>query len=404
MLAHFAWGAAVAALQAAMPLCASGQWQQVVTGTSLSIRDASFASPDQGFCVAGDPYWTTQTGEAVIMRTTDGGGSWTVILSDSVAFSAVVAANDTVCAFGRGAYYLMFRSFDQGGTWQKDTVEFEVAFRERPVAHAGAIYFIDGLDDKLKRLNPGNGQIDVLTQYTSLFTWSSERLYVLDLGSDSIRWSLNSGATWQAIGFDTSNAINTNSMLLADMFVSGDTIIVKGAYPGAVVYTLDHGGIWNWHYTNDALTTITSGNRLYQALDSIYVSNDRGVTSIGQVPVSGTMRGILFMDASTGFVWGDSGTMYKTTTGGFPLGVGQPMVRDELGITVRPNPAMHQINLVVPIALRVDSIELMDTAAKRLREYPPNQRSLDVQGFAPGQYVLKLTTDRGVQSIKLNLQ
>lgn len=87
------------------------------------------------------------------------------------------------------------------------------------------------------------------------------------------------------------------------------------------------------------------------------------------------------------------------------LGVGLGELADaQNSITIYPNPTKGVINLTLDNNLRISEIILYDITGRIAKIYNAAQRKLDIKDFASGQYFLKLKTEKGVITKRVQLE
>ena len=390
---------------------AAAQWEQVASETNSSLKDIFFTNDVVGFCVGGgDMYGFPNQEQAVILRTLDGGDTWTTVFQDSlVAVHCVSAKGDTVVCFGRSMAVtgLLWTSYDHGTSWMLDTLAWLGGNAYNPEFYGSELLFLTGQD--LLRLDLATHLAETLfvANNASLFTIDGLKLFLMSMDK-ALHTSINGGLNWLSIPSILSDSIGSWTLSdIDEIFANGDEIAINLTYIDGVASTTNLGQNWSWYETSFGHATFASLDTIYGYGNGaeIHVSTDRGQNIALQQTLNSTIRKTFFLHGTqNGWVCGDNGMIYRTANGGFPTGVGQAIVREDLGIAVRPNPSQDQLVLSVPLQLQVESIELLDSAMKRVRTFPESSRTLDTQGVALGNYVLKVTTDRGVQSIKIILQ
>ncbi|WP_432411580.1 T9SS type A sorting domain-containing protein [Rasiella sp. SM2506] len=84
------------------------------------------------------------------------------------------------------------------------------------------------------------------------------------------------------------------------------------------------------------------------------------------------------------------------------LGVEEIDVSNEL--TLYPNPAAHTVQIAHPFTLKIETIEVFDTASRKVQSLQNNNKNqpvLDVQTLEDGLYMVKIQTSEGIFSKQL---
>lgn len=390
---------------------AFGQWVQVASGTTSSLKDIYFINDSVGFCVGGGSLIGFPNQDtAVVLRSLDGGETWSTVFQESlVAFSSVMAKGDTVVCFGRSSSTdgLLWSSYDNGTSWMKDTLASGINFGGHAAFLGPDVLYTSLQDLVLLDQAAHTTQTLFIPNNMALFSIDANYVYVVSMEKALYR-SADEGLNWDPIPCILSDSVGPWQISeMKVLYVAGDTVIITGSYNHVFAYTTDLGLNWTVDvYGVGGDMEIVSLDTLYGYVNSssIIVSTDRGVSSQVQQQLSSTVRKIfLLRGTQQGWVCGDNGMIYKTTNGGFATGVPDRMALPAQ-ITIQPNPAHDRITMVVPIGMKVESIELLDSAMKRVRHFHVGVRLLNTQGLATGPYLLKINTDQGTQSIKVLLQ
>ncbi len=386
------------------------QWEPMPSGTTSYLKDIFFLNDSVGYCVGGgDSYGFPNAEQAVVLRSMDGGATWSTVLQDTgVAFTEVTAKGDTVVCFGRSmaATGLLWSSFNNGNSWAADTLTWLFENARNPVFYGPDIILLSGQDLLKLDLDTHVPETLFVANNASLFDMDGSSIYLLSMERHLFR-STDGGSNWGPIPCLFDSLGPWQGDIMQTLYSTGDTILITVGYNPATVYTTDLGLNWTWYEG-------TSGpNAVFTSLDTIYiyvnsetiiVSTDRGVSSQVQQTLPFTIGKVFFLpDTDHGWACGENGMIYKTTNGGFSTGVAERPSRSG-HITVQPNPAHGEVTLVVPDGIQVKSIELLDSTLKRVRLYQSSVRVLNTEGLAHEQYLLQVITDQGTQSIKVVLQ
>ncbi len=243
-------------------------------GLSLSRRTPVPGTPTD--LVAVSPTTAFATSDNAIHRTTDAGGSWTLVALVPRTLRSVTFATATVgYAVGDGGTVL--KTIDAGASWQ-------------------AVTRADALDlTRVRCVDAG----------LCLFTTST--------GATILRTS-DGAVTYSQV---TAAA----SPIRAIAFVSATRAVAAG--DGGVTVLSDDAGL-TWRTTSSALPTLTAaitartGTFAYAtSAAAISLTSDGGATwrSVG-IPTPRGISAAAFADATTGYVQDDGGTLRRTVNGG----------------------------------------------------------------------------------------
>ena len=319
-------------------------------------------------------------GDAVVLRTTDGGATWEYHWEiNDIELSDVCFANaDTGLAVGRSGW--IFRTTDGGMTWQDSAVRWDppkgwhgVSFTD---AYTGIVVGDDG--KIIRTTNAGvtwEHQLSGTTEglMSVYFTESATGTAVGESGT--ILRTTDGGTTWVSQSSGTIERLN-------GVFFTDATNGYAVGENGTIVRTTDGGDTW---------TSQPSGT-------------------------SETLRDVFFTDSYTGTVVGEQGIILRTTTGGV-TGVGEdPIVEGELPkeYVLRqnyPNPfnPSTTIEFALPhavyITLKVYNILGQDVAALIAGERPAGTFKVtwDASSLPSGVYFYRLAAGEYVQTKKMVL-
>jgi len=276
---------------------------------ALSIVDANMAF------VAGD--------FGTVLRTTDGGHTWSQLLLGSTATFRGVWFTDANRGFLVGDAGAILRTVDGGVTWTGQTVDpaatlRAVCFADRSTGTAvgspGAIYqTTDGGNTWTQKIaTPG------ITVNAISFADKNIGIFVGSVGT--IYRTTDGGSKWirQVSGIEATNAPG----LLGVCSVDGNVWVAVGEY-GTILRTTDGGVTWalqpsGTRFNLNAVQFADENNGIAVGDAGVIVATaDGGRTwaerSIGLTSWFSALR---FVNATTGFVVGSDGMLVRTTDGG----------------------------------------------------------------------------------------
>ena len=351
---------------------AGDQWTQITSPGRHALYGIDFADASNGYIV-GD--------NGAILRTFDGGSTW-MSLSSSVRQdlkSIAVDPSNSQVAVAVGVNGTIVRTSDGGTTWQKlasgagqaidlttaqcaqfsRTTLYDVRFRDD-----GSLgYAVGSYGTILSTTNHGiNWDVDV--------TWDGTNTPVRDRST-----------YYRSIGFEGSNDVpfvvgyqyrppnHLCPSLDGDLFYSNETIhnetgTTIGIYRTNVSqnWADEQCGSMGWFYDVDFPTTskgyaASFDGTLYRITR---IGSAYKLTAL-QAHTRWSLRGVFFVDGTTGYAVGAQGTIVKTTDGGIiwhkQYGAAEPEELASSGeeditpnLQVHPNPLQSQTNIRYTLA------------------------------------------------------
>jgi photosystem II stability/assembly factor-like uncharacterized protein len=375
---------------------AFGQFQLCNSGTTQNLNDVHFLDQDRGFAVGdsgtvlgtsnGGLDWTSlpvplsdnfrqvdffddSVGLIIgnqLLRTADGGASWTLIgESDQAYYDLEILNGNTVLVSSPDIG--LIRSQDQGQSW--DTL---VLFN--PNGAIGLLSFVnDSLGYATRAGNPPNGKL----------------LQTIDGGLNWTELLINSGSE--------------NSVVEAFQFLSPDTGFIGGWYNAYLAKTTNSGTDWAFTQNDDSLNEGQIYDFCFPAPGAYYAcgwhnlilkSTDGGLNWFWippNVPLPQSFKGLFFLNDSLGWIVGTGGVILKTEVENAPLGV-DSKEKLALGIQVFPNPARSQVSVVYPAGVLPLRIEVFQLEGKLVSTFSPQEA---VWMAEPGMYFLQIHTSQG---------
>jgi len=267
------------------------------------------------------------TGTAVgtsgtILRTTDGGTTWTSQISGTTVqfygVSFIDANNGTVVGYGTSSILDILRTTDGGINWTSQMSGTKNSFRSVSFtdANTGIAVGVKGII--LRTTNSGTTWISQTSGTASdlhgvSFVDSNNGWVV---GGVSILRTTDGGTTW------TLQTSGTTSSLYDVSFVDANTGWAVGDY-GAIIKTTDGGTTWTPQLSGttmflyDVSFVDTNTGTAVGHSGTILRTTDGGSTWTMQTSgTSGELRGVSFIDVYNGAAVGSGGTILRTTDGG----------------------------------------------------------------------------------------
>jgi photosystem II stability/assembly factor-like uncharacterized protein len=342
---HVAALCAVAAFSVFETRAQSG-WYPQTSGTTLNLSAVSFSDVNTGTAVGwylGSPPYNWS--ERVILRTTDGGATWTHQLSGQGtplrAISFTDANTGTVVGDGE-----ILRTTDGGATWFTQLSQANV--------YLGGVWFVgvdtgtavgvstDSLGNTtgliLRTTNGGENWVPQSSGTTAqlndvCFMDANTGYAVGGFGSMMSSWGVilrttDGGTSWRDSIFGE-GPFGWNPIFSALSFTDATTGTVVGN--GGIIRTTDGGETWTKQLIGRQLQDVSfsdasTGRAVGWYLDEnlavvgeILSTTDAGATWTTQLSgVPGALLGVSLTDPNTGTAVGEDGTILRTTTGGFP--------------------------------------------------------------------------------------
>lgn len=391
----------------ALVLCGSlqAQWYPVNSNTTENLNDIFFIDSLTGYCVGGPDAWGASLGNGVILKTTDGGENWSTIFSyDSVSIQhvAVVNENNNIAFYGfalkNGLPYLVTTSLS--AQFQNWTVAPTSYSAKDVQVIDNVIYLIDALDQSLKTLQ--NGTPLSLVNDVSFFSAKQNSLVWVNQAVDSVFVSLDNGSSI-ALSKKLPQEMSQNQSTNALVSFEGDTLLIKGTYPGLVTFTTPNALGWTTNiHAPDFQSAILSSTELYgmDNLNRLQVTTNSGgswhiVDSIGA-----RVNRLYFYTNSLGFAVGENGTIYKTSNATNFLGL-RATESLRRRVEIFPNPANNRLSFTIPSDLRIKNIYLTNSTGQKMNTPMPNQQEMNLSNIPQGVYFLTFETEEGIQTEKI---
>ena len=266
-------------------------WQVLDTGTTSAIYDMSFPDGQSkiGYAATGSGFYT---GVGTIIKTTDGGDTWTQVYPRSgttdIFYSVSFTSVDT--GFAGGMNDALLKTTDGGITWTNI-----------PISSAGDIFYtIDFFD--------ANNGIAVANPVAT----ASSKLYI----------TADAGVSWTM-------APGPGHAVYDLTYSSADTVFAVGAQNQSISRSTDGGLSWNLVNTG-SFTFILLGVDFVDnygvavgQFGDIYITNNGGNswTYNTSISTSDNYEGIHVINSDTTYFGGMNEKMYKTTDGGLTWNV-----------------------------------------------------------------------------------
>lgn len=297
-------------------------WVQLNSGVTTGLVHLNFLNANTGFAVS------------PLIRTTDGGNSWTLIPMGGYNFSRVYFFDlNTGYGMGGGSVY---KTTNGGANWTTSISDY---VEQMYFVNVNTGYFVNsfefGISDFLGTTNAGQNW-NVLSSYL-LYSYYHDLIhyysihfvnpsvgclvgvtyYQTYMNGAYVLKTTDAGLDWQNLLVSSGNDVYSDCCFSSPNF----GYITSYAWSGA-----DSGKIYNQSSNlllayNHKLYGVNSPSQsvvcAVGVAGSIVKTTDSGVTwQIQSSPVSTVLNKVQFIDNNTGYIVGNNGTILKTTTGG----------------------------------------------------------------------------------------
>lgn len=306
-------------------LPAMAQWSVLTSGVTNTLRAPYFTNSKTGY-VVGEPI---APGQAVILKTTDGGTTWVSKVSGTTNALRAVHFIDDNTGFAVGFAGTILKTTNAGETWTSVASGTTQALRSVYFPSASVGYAAGGAGVMLKTTNGG-------TTWTSQNSTITQDLINVRFVNNDVGYAVSSTGTFTGgiviktiNGGSTWSAVYTNNYgLLGLAVVNANTVYAGGGNNQGVggssyiVKTTDGGVTWTQVFTGLANAALrgawfTSANKGWFVGDygELPVTADGGATwQKDSIQLNGLL-GIFFPNDKVGYAVGAGGTILKYTTG-----------------------------------------------------------------------------------------
>ena len=287
-------------------------WSTYDIGVGFSLWQLQFTSSSVGYIIGGNNVDGDYFGK--ILRTSDGGISWTEVYSQTSELSDMYFINDSTGWVS--AYELVLQTTNSGATWT-------------PVACIGYtiynIWFVSalkgyysGVDSKVyNTTDGGNVWTEKFSGETLNDLWFRDPQHGYYLNSiRQLKVSTDSGNTWTWAYTFPEQVKNVR-------FINQDTGYVLNYAGDKIFQSIDAGTTWQLIYeaSNENLNDIEveSNGRLYVVGKGAFaITTNNGVVwdTLHEGSFSGYLNDVQFINNQIGIAVGDNGKVKRTTDGG----------------------------------------------------------------------------------------
>ncbi len=391
-LGHFLW--------------AYGQFEAMPSPTNQDLRDVLFVNPSLAVAV-GD--------SGVIIRTTNGGQSWDLVLeADQESFVKVAFFNQLD---GIAVGSNIFLTSDAGKTWTNQNLPG--SFADVEVLTNSVCLVSSPVTGIWRSVDMGKTWEVLLDEtegagITHMSFIGSMKGYALQTGQGggtmSTLHTADGGVVWDTIEAQSGQ---DNTVLEALEFVNSNVGFRAGWYLGHLTRTEDAAVNWapvtytdpiiqgQWYDVHPVSSDIAYVCGWY---GSIAKTTDGGFTWYpleSDASSTTSLYGIHFIHPYKGCAVGYGGSIVCTSNGGETVQTKNPA--PDIRIHTYPNPAIDQVHLIPEGEVILHGLELWNAQGLCVMKQKASDL-FDVSALPNGWYLLKMNTSRGLVTEKLLIQ
>lgn len=357
------------------------------------------------------------TGHGSVFETLDDGTVWTRFTAlDGYGVGRIVSTGThLVASTGRG----IVSSSDHGATWTNGTGLPSNITASLLAALGSQVYlvFADQFTQTYSLYKSTDGGATWLLISTALPQTTSASFMTLANGelfieiNGKIYKSIDNGVTWSLASNGLPPGLPTSSV--AGLVFKGTTLFVSYSL-GGVFKSTDQGA--NWIEVNNGIAG-KSGGRLVATESNVFLVypasagapitvyttyNDGAswVATPSNIPLEHTNRALYIANNKIfGSFYGDksvwTAALDDLVTGLSPARAGH--CSDNAGLAAYPNPAADNLHIQLKDGVAASAIEIYDLTGRSVPVvWTKGAESLDISGYAPGNYVLKMADGKSV--------
>lgn len=393
------------------PIQAQITWTQIPSGTDKELKTIQFVDNMVGYI----------GGDGVLVKTTNGGTSWSEVVVDSLTFGS----QSTLDIFDMhwfseqhgiimsGPWGGMFETLDAGNTWQSMTpansgfCQFgSVFYFDQNNGFAGGAgcfegHIIDRFEDGIWSTTMDPEDWDSQNLVVSIEFKDSLVGFAGTINGEILRTE-DGGFNW-----DTISTMISDQVTITDFaFYGGDTIRATYTSSFGVIISFDNGLTWE-----DDWETATF---FYPQMEAIHIDGN-GTTYIGGLETNGNTEGAIFDNSgpfwsyntvghrilditshsdSVTFLVGDTGAIYVSVD---PSTLTTRELNESPTFTMAPNPATDELN-ISGVEGPIKQLTVFDSSGRLIIQEMGTSSTgrLDVSALDSGVFILEIETEKGV--------
>ncbi len=299
-------------------------WEWINTGfDSYNLTDIQFplGQKEIGFCIGQEDSYT---GNGIILKTTDGGDTWTKVSPDNTPVLMGMSFTGTSTGYAGGMNGYLIKTVNSGYSWETIVIQAGITaitdIEFRNISHGVVATAESGIfvtEDGGETWTPATGMSEDMSPMMVAYADENTLFAVGDM--DIIDRSTDGGYTWEQVHSTTSS----DYLLTGVHFLNSDYGLASGDY-GHIYKTLDGGDTWSLYETSEEDLIwdpyIWNQDTAWVAgAAELVMKTTNGGTSWNQAftPVSDAdFYRIIFTNNYTGFMCGSNGVILRKA--GFP--------------------------------------------------------------------------------------
>jgi len=345
--------------------------------------DVHFTSENVGYVVGETDPQNNPSGNGIILKTTDGGSTWTSMFSGNPDPMRDIFVLDDNTIFASGGAELttsyIWKSTDAGVTWNTTGPSFYDAM-------IGGIYFLNTNRGFFGMYESTHGNIN-----PGAMTWMNTSNGGTTFNSDFIN---NSAGYWN---FSTDFPSETIGYSSKSTYSGSDVVYIKKTIDGGINWTELEiqnylGSIYNIDFINENIGYSVGGT---SSNSSVFKTTDGGATWVSEsTGTSEMLRSSYFFNGTTGIAVGDDGKIIKRNkTNGINSTSSQLT-----SVNVYPNPTLKssiisiETDRSLAVKLNVVSIDgKLIFEKEKILTSGTNLINLDTEKLQSGVYFINIT-------------